>query len=106
MMQVSEKQEANMQLQWSITDVTLGARTVEEIVMMSKQGNSNKNQYNCTNEPMFTFIPIHCVIIDTLHLFLRVADVLINLLIQDIRILDGTTNNKVTPAMIVYQQYF
>ena len=38
---------------------------------------------------MFDFIPMDHVIIDSLHLFLRIADILINLLIRDIRILDG-----------------
>ena len=34
-------------------------------------------------------IPMHKVIIDNLHLFLRISDLLINLLILDIRRLDG-----------------
>ena len=38
---------------------------------------------------IFSFIPIDCVIIDMFHLFQRGADVLINLLIRDLRILDG-----------------
>ena len=38
---------------------------------------------------MFDFIPMDHVIIDFLHLFLRIAVVLINLLVRDIRILDG-----------------
>ena len=38
---------------------------------------------------MFDFIPMDHVIIDSLHLYLRIADILINLLIRDIRILDG-----------------
>ena len=38
---------------------------------------------------MFDFIPMHCVMIDSLHLFLRISDVLTNLLIRDMRILDG-----------------
>ena len=38
---------------------------------------------------MFPFVPIERVIIDSLHLFLRISDVLINLLIRDLRIVDG-----------------
>ena len=34
-------------------------------------------------------IPMHKVVIDNLHLFLRISDLLINLLIIDIRRLDG-----------------
>ena len=37
---------------------------------------------------MFSFIPMHCVVIDS-HLFLRIADVFINLLIRDLRIVDS-----------------
>ena len=96
----------NMKLKWSITDEQQGARTVEEITTMSKLGKNNKNKYNCSHEPMFSFIPIQRVVIDTLHLFLRISDVLINLLIRDIRVLDATNNNKVTTNyMIVYQNF-
>ena len=38
---------------------------------------------------MFSFIPIQRVVIHSLHLFLRIANVLINLLIRDLRIVDG-----------------
>jgi len=37
---------------------------------------------------MFSFFPMHCVVIDS-HLFVRIADVLINLLIRDLKIVDG-----------------
>ena len=47
-------------------------------------------RYNKENQkPMFDFIPLNHVVIDTLLLFLEIADVLINLLIRDVRILDG-----------------
>ena len=35
--------------------------------------------------PLFDFIPIDHVIIDTLHLFLRISDNLIELLIRELR---------------------
>lgn len=44
---------------------------------------------SCINIPIFKAIPIDHVIIDTLHLFLRVADLLINLLIMELRRQDG-----------------
>ena len=50
---------------------------------------SNKNKFNCVHEPLFPFIPLQCVVIDTLHMFLRISDVLTNLLIQELRLLDG-----------------
>ena len=52
---------------------------------------------------MFPFIPIHHVIIDSLHLFLRISDVLINLLIWDLRMLDGHNRNNMYTMQ--YQQF-
>ena len=77
-----------MSLKWSITDPAKGARTIEEITEKAKLGKTSKNRFNCSHAPMFPFIPIQHVVIDSLHLFLRIADVLINLLIRDL-IVDG-----------------
>ena len=52
---------------WSLTDKTLGARDSVEISRRAKC-----KQYNCKNDPLFSFIPIDHVVIDTLHLFLRI----------------------------------
>ena len=49
----------------------------------------SKKKYNCSNPPLLDMIPMHKVIIDNLHLFLRISDLLINLLILDIHRLDG-----------------
>jgi len=46
---------------------------------------------------MFPFIPIEQVVINSLHLFLRIADVLINLLIQDLGIKDGLSKATEVP---------
>ena len=85
----SKDDRYNMDLKWSITDESLGARTVEDITRRSKFGKKSKERFNCYRKPMFDYIPMHHVVIDTLHLFLRICDVLINLLIRDIRVLDG-----------------
>ncbi len=69
-------------------------RTITE---KSKLAKSSKNRYNCSRVPLFSFVPLERVVIDSLHLFLRIADVLINLLIRDLRTLDGLstmTNRK------------
>ena len=79
----------DMTKEWSIFDVEKGARTIEDISSRSKLGKRNAQRLNCARAPMFDFIPMHRVIIDSLHLFLKIADILINLLIRDIRILDG-----------------
>ncbi len=84
----------DMSMTWSLLDQEKGARTIAEINEKAKLAKSNKNRFNCCNSPLFSFIPLHQVVIDSLHLFLRIADVLINLLIRDLRTLDATNQNK------------
>ena len=95
-------QRSDMEIQLSITDPIRGARTVEEITEKCKLGKRNKDQYNYKNPPLFPFIPIKQVIIDTLHLFLRILDRLIDLLIRDLRIHDATHN---TTYLKVYETF-
>ena len=98
---------------WSITDQSKGAQTIKGITEKSKLSKTNKNRYNCCRPPMFPFITMERVVIDSLHLFLRISDVLINLLIRDLRIADGidkaTTSvhlNKTNATNIkTYQQF-
>jgi len=82
-----------MSQEWSITDTVKGVRIIEEIVKFACM---KQHKFNCSHKPLFSFIPIYWVIIDTLHLFLWTSDLLINLLIRDLRTVDGiskTTNN-------------
>ena len=79
----------SLEKQWSIRDVEKGARTVESIIASSKLPKRSTQKHNCSHEPLFPTIPIHHVIIDNLHLFLRVMDTLINLLILELRRQDG-----------------
>ena len=72
--------------QWSVFDVNKGARTVTEIEEYSKKPKARR--MGCCKAPIFK---IDYVMIDTLHLYLRISDVLIDLLIQDLRKLDGIT---------------
>ena len=76
----------DMALEWSFTNLTKGARSVEEITEKAKLPKKSKVRFNCCKKPIFPFIPLHRVVIDN---FLRISDVLINLLIRDIRIIDG-----------------
>lgn len=105
-----KQQRSNMALSWSIQDQSKGARTIEEIQEKCKLGKTSKSRFNCCHPPMFPFIPIERVIIDSLHLFLRIADVLINLLIRDLRILDGvdkatSLDQAKTTNMNAYQSF-
>ena len=70
--------------EWSISDPSKGARSTDENIKMSRQPRTRK-QYNVSRLPLFPTIPLDHVVIDNLHLFLRVADVLINLLIIELR---------------------
>ena len=76
--------------QWSMTDLSLGARNLAQISQCAKS-----KQFNCKNNPLFPFIPLDHVVIDTLHLFLRISDNLIELLIRQLRRLDSI-EKKVT----------
>ena len=107
-----KQQRYDMTMTWSLTDPVKGARTIEEIKEKSKFGKTSKYRFNCSREPIFPFIPLHRVVIDSLHLFLRIADVLINLLIRDLRIIDGIDKainidlKKVDSACIKKYEYF
>jgi hypothetical protein len=67
---------------WSLTDISNGARTIKEILEFAR---SRKAQFNVKHVPLFPSIPLDHFIIDTLHLFLRICDNLINLLILQLR---------------------
>ena len=69
---------------WSVSDKELGAWTIEENVSTSRLVKS-KQQFNVSNKPLFLSIPLTNVVIDNLHLFLHVSDVLIRLLITELR---------------------
>ena len=77
---------------WSIRDTSMGARTVKEITEHSR-----KKQFNCKFPPLFDFIPMDHVVIDTLHLFLRISDVLIALLILELRTQDCIGRKQTFP---------
>ena len=63
----------DMKLKWSLQDQKYGARTIEEIKQLSKE--PPKKQYGCVRQPLFQSVPITHVVIDSLLLLLRVADV-------------------------------
>ena len=67
----------------------MGLRTIEEIQQLAL-----KKKYGCIQQPLFPSIPIDHVIPDILHLFLRINDVLINLLVLRLRRMDGIEENE------------
>ena len=88
---------------WSMNDTKLGARMIRQNIAI---GSSNKKQYNVSSPPIFPMIPLTRVVVDNLHMFLRVADTLVDLLIGalctmdkviqslHVRSLEGLTNLK------------
>ncbi len=76
---------------WSITDTTKGARTVEE---NTELGQKRKKQFNVSHTPLFPSIPLSNVVIDNLHMFLRVSDVLITQLIDRLKAEDAIEKAK------------
>ena len=95
----------DMSKEWSITDTEQGARTVDEITNKSKLAKTSNQRFNCARVPLFSTIPLNRVVIDSLHLFLRISDVLINLLIRDLRILDGVGKATNDPNSIHLKTY-
>ena len=95
---------------WSIQDSEHGAHSVEDIIANVRLPRSAE-RYNCSHHPIFPSILLDHVVIDTLNLFLRIADLLTNLLIQDIRPQDGiakrtspTFRTKAT-NMVAYEKF-
>ena len=80
-----------MEKSWSITDTMKGARTIDEIHTLCDH--PSKKNFGCVQKPIFP-IPVDHVIIDTLHLFLRIGDLLTNLLIMDLRRQDGIDKKR------------
>ena len=71
--------------EWPLNDKdTKVSRTIDSI---KKDSISRKN--NCQHVPLFEFIPMDHVIIDTLHLFLRISDVLLENLIWALKTADA-----------------
>jgi len=71
--------------EWPLSDKeTKVSGTIDSI---KKDSISKKN--NCQHVPLFEFIPMDHVIIDTLHLFLRIPDVLLDNLILALKTSDA-----------------
>ena len=80
--------------EWSFTDKEKGARTIEDIRRLTALKKRGSEKFGCARLPIFPSIPIDHVIPDVLHLFLRICDILINLLILELRRLDGIEKSK------------
>ena len=79
---------------WYLSPLDKNSRTVKKI---EGWADGKRKQYSCKHKPLFMFIDMDHVIVDTLHLFLRIADVLIARLIQDLKLLDHLLSDKNIP---------
>ena len=86
-------ERGDIQREWSLSEKDKGARTIDENVELVKHPRSRKT-FNVSNEPLFPNIPLANVVIDNLHLFLRTSDVLIDLLIVELRRQDAIEKVK------------
>ena len=76
-------QRWNTNKQWNIT------RTIEDICLCAAS-----RKFNCKAKPLFYFIPMDHVVIDNLHMFLRISDVLIDLFIRELKRCDAVDKKK------------
>ena len=96
---------------WSVTNEQEVARTIEEIQRLAKLKKRCNQTYSCARQ-LFPSIPIHHVIPDILHLFFRICDTLINLLILELRRLNGIDKCKLQALdqsrathVVTYEQF-
>ncbi len=74
----------DMDKEWSIFDKQARARTIEETLTLSQACRSQK-QFNVSHPPLFPSIPLTNVVIDNLHMFLRVSYVLTDHFVLELR---------------------
>ena len=95
-----KEQRFDIKKKWSLTSKNQGARCNDDIGKCAKS-----RLYNCKASPLFHFIPIDHVIIDTLHLFLRVSDILVDLLIRKLRRKDAIEKTQTFANGFCYNKY-
>ena len=91
-----------MSKEWSVTYVDKGTWTIDSIISCHTKCISKR--IGCVHPPVFQNIPVNHVIPDMLHLYLRITDVLFNLLITDIQRYDGIT--KATTSDIALESTY
>ncbi|XP_033730336.1 uncharacterized protein LOC117319683 isoform X1 [Pecten maximus] len=91
-----KKERINLAKRWSMKDPVLGARLSyisSEPMDIPATGRSSKRKkvqtYSIVNQPLFPCITPFQVVLDQLHLFLRITDKLFNLLVSELRVLDN-----------------
>ena len=78
----------------ALSDISKGARTGKEIEQMARGSGRANKLYNINNAALFPSISSDHVIIDSLHLFLRISDNPANLLMLELRSLDAIEKSQ------------
>ncbi len=87
-------------VEWSMFDLNKGARSIEEALKSIQNSKIDHNGYS--KYPIISFIPFSYCIIDMLHLFLRISDVLIDLLyVNMIQLDNGVLTNDLSKRPFV-----
>ena len=87
----SSSERFDMSKNWSCTDVGKGARTIQTVIKNSKKKSTDPTKFGCVESPLFQSVPIHRVIVDTLHLCLRIGDQLVGHLVSHLQTRDNIT---------------
>jgi hypothetical protein len=83
----SKKDRSGFNQEWSISDPALGCRTMQDIQECLKA--KVKKRFSVKEEPLFPWIPLTRVVVDPLHLFLRVSDQLFKHIITLVKLQDS-----------------
>ncbi|XP_021352099.1 uncharacterized protein LOC110466641 isoform X1 [Mizuhopecten yessoensis] len=91
----SKSEKCKLDLEWSMEDVTKGARSLYECPdgCLKARKKISKKAFSVVNPPLFPHIGPLRVVVDPLHMFLRITDKLFNLLIAELRTLDNINGN-------------
>lgn len=84
----NDRGDADSVTNYSMVDPNLNARSVTEMLHLTSQPKTSQ-RYNCSKAPLFPTIPLINVVIDLLHMFLRIAGKLLELLIWECKQADG-----------------
>lgn len=85
--------------EYSITDPNKYARTLEE-------AKNSQNKFGYINLPILNSLPFQFYIIGTLHMMLRITDVLMDLFLIDLQTLDGHIKNPIDMEADTYANRF
>ena len=97
----SKEDRGDTSREWALDDpADRNSHTIEENLAILKLPKTQR-KWNVTNSPLFSTIPLRRVVLDTLHLFLCVSDVLEDCLLrQDLRECRITAKVKMTSGVV------